>query len=355
MSVVGFVGAVAFGCTSLLGDFSSGPESGVDGSSSSASVGSGADATADAPDSRSQQDDAAIADASDGAAPSIEAGDAGPNDASPNDASADADASPPWSPTLLDNQNELALWLEASPANLVISSGLVGTWHDLSKNKNDAINSSGGPQQEMAVINGHDAVHFDARGVLLTINDAASLQLGTDQFCFAVVARASISGGYFFSKVTTAVSGAGPQYSSGLEFFVSADAVDDAGNTIVDDAGLPTVFPAAHVDSLAGNEIDWLGPAFEDNAYHVVILRRTSAQGLSLAIDSQPTQTMVTGEFNVSQAGEDVNIGGVAYGSRATPVDLSIAEMIVIHSSTGVVADTDVASVQGYLEMKYGL
>jgi hypothetical protein len=262
---------------------------------------------------------------------------------------------PPWSPTTLDGQNKVALWLEASQANLVISSGVVGAWNDLSHNANNATNPSGGPQVETAVINGLDAVHFNARAVTLAISDAASLQFGTDQFFMAVVARASTSGGYFFSKVTTSVSGAGPFYQSGLEFFVSTDADDDAGNTIVDDAGLPTIFPAAHVSSLGGDEIDWLSPAFEDNAYHVVIFRRVSAAALSISVDSHPAQTALTGQFDVSQMGQPVLIGGVAYGNRATPVDLSIAEMLVVHSATGVIADADVALVQAYLTHKYAL
>ena len=246
-----------------------------------------------------------------------------------SDGSADAGADAPlWSPTLLDDQNKLALWLEASPANLVISSGLVGTWNDLSKNANNATNPSGGPQVEKTVVNGLDAVHFNARAVTLTISDAPSLRFGTDQFFIAVVARASTSGGYFFSKVTSGVSGSGVYYQSGLEFFVSSDAQDDAGSTILDDAGMPTVFPAGHVSALSGNEIDWLSPAFEDNAYHVVILRRTSAQGLAVSVDSRAAQTAITGQFDVSQLGQAVTMGGVVYGNRSSPVDLSIAEML---------------------------
>ncbi len=285
-----------------------------------------------------------------------EAGTGGAMDASGVEASADVGPDAPrWSPTSLDAQGKMALWLEASAANLVISSGVVGAWNDLSKNANNATNPSGGPQVETGVVNGLDAVHFNARAVTLTINDAPSLQFGTDQFFMAVVARASTSGGYFFSKVTAGVSGGGAYYASGLEFFVSSDAQDDAGNTIVDDAGLPTVFPAGHVSALAGNEVDWIGPAFDDNAYHVVIFRRTSAQSLSVSVDSRAAQTALTGQFDVSQIGQAVSMGGVVYGNRASPVDLSIAEMLVVHSATGVIADSDVALVQGYLSQKYAL
>ncbi len=316
---------LGIGCTSILGDFSSGggADSGVDGMSD-----------LDAPMTLDVTSHDTAADvASDTAADTS------------IDAPADVDAAP-WSPTTLDTEGKLALWLEASSANVVVSSGLIGMWNDLSSHHNDATNVSGGPQVESAVVNGHDAVHFNARGVTLTIADAASLQFASDQFAMVVVARASTGSGYFFSKTTTTASGGGPLYSTGFEFLVDNEA---------DDAGAQVVYPVAHVNAMSGDEVDWMGPGVEDNDYHVLIVRRTNAFTLTLTIDSQPTQTGDTGAFDVSLAGEDVDIGGVAYGSFHAPVDLSIAEMLVVHSSTGVVADADVASVKAYLKSKYAL
>jgi hypothetical protein len=316
---------VGIGCTSILGDFSSvgSADSGVDGMP-------GLDAAMNPEEGLR---DGAADVASDGAADTS------------SDAPADVDAAA-WSPTTLDMQGKLALWLEASSANVVVSSGLIGAWNDSSSNANNATNVSGGPQVETAAVNGHDSVHFNARGVTLTIADATSLQFATDQFAIVAVTRASTGSGYYFSKVSTTASGGGNLYASGLEFLVENEA---------DDAGAQVVYPVAHVDSSSGNEADWTGPGLEDNNYHVVVLRRTNPFALTLTIDSQPTQSTAISQFSISQPGEDVNIGGVIYGSFHAAVDLSIAEMLIVHSSTGVVADADVASVKAYLKSKYAL
>jgi hypothetical protein len=323
-------GGLGVGCTSLLGDFSSGggADGGVTGEDGPVS-------TDGATDSATVMDSGAT----DGGAVDARA------DSASADSGADVDAAP-WSPTTLDAAGKLALWLEASSSNVVVSSGLVGMWNDLSSNANDATNTTGGPQVETAAVNGHDAVHFNARDVTLSITDAASLQFGTDQFAIAAVARASTGGGYFFSKALYGRTGGGSDYSAGFELLVENQA-NDAGNQLV--------YPVAHVDSSSGNEIDWSGNGFEDGNYHVLVMRRPNSFELALTLDSQTTQTAPTGAFNVSQTGQAVVIGGIAYGSFNSPVDLSIAEMLVIHSSTGVVADADVASVQAYLKQKYGL
>lgn len=347
--------AAAAGCTTLLGDY-------TQGSTADAADGS-MDGTMNVDDGSSTEaaptSDTGVGGSETGPATGNEGGSDGGNNGGKDgavDASVDAPPdAPAWTPTVLDGQGKLALWLEASSTNLVISNGLIAEWNDLSKNANNGVNSSGGPPLEPAVINGHNSVHFNARNVTLTIPDAPSLQFGTDQFCMATVARASTSGGYFFSKVTTTASGGGSFYSSGFEFFTSTDDTDDAGNIIVDDAGLTTVFPAAHVDSLSGNQVDWSRPGFEDNEYHLAVVRRLNASELSIALDSHPAQSTQTGAFDVSQAGEAVTLGGVVYGNFASPVDLSVAELVVVHSSSGVVADSDVASLTAYLAQKYGL
>ncbi len=330
------------GCTSLLGDFSSG------GAQPGAEAGPGSDSGADAVDDAFASDvvvddQAAGQDATPRDGPGVPTD--GPSTMTEGGMDAGPDA-PAWSPTTLDGQGKLALWLEASSANLVISSGVVGAWNDLSKNGNNATNTQGGPSVETAVIHGHDAVHFTARSVVLFIADSPSLQFALDQFCMVAVARASAGGGYFFSKSTAGLSGGGSYYKSGLEFLVKS-ATNDAGGKVV--------FPAAHVDSTAGNEIDWSGPGFEDGAYHVVVLRRTNGATLQLAIDSQTVQTATTGGFDVSNPEGGVTMGGLVYGGFNAPVDLSVAELLVVHASSGVVADADVASLTTYLRKKYAL
>lgn len=160
--------ALGAGCTTLLGDFSSGgpaADSGIDVAAHD--TGTRDAPVADAPMNVPDGGDAAVEAAAD-----VGVG--------VGDASMDAETGPPWSPTVLDQQSKLALWLEATMAEVTISSSVVETWNDQSKNANNATNPTGGPQYETAVVNGHDALHFNARGVTLSIPDATSLQLGTD-------------------------------------------------------------------------------------------------------------------------------------------------------------------------------
>ena len=96
-----------------------------------------------------------------------------------NDAPASADAGSdakadvvgPWTPAVLDGAGSLALWLEASSANVVVSSGNVGKWKDQSKNKTDAVNANTGPTVLTGAVNGHDALHFGVASVTLAIAD----------------------------------------------------------------------------------------------------------------------------------------------------------------------------------------
>jgi hypothetical protein len=248
---------------------------------------------------------------------------------------------------VLDQAGQLALWLEASATNLVISSGAVGTWKDLSQNKNDATNAQVGPLAQSAIVNGHDAVRFNTYGVGLGIADAASLQLASDQMYLVAVARSTYASGSFFSKVTTAVSGAGVYYVSGLEFFVAAG-TNDAGATIL--------FPSAHIDSQSGNSIVWGDSVFDDGKFHIVALRRTNAATLAMTVDDQAARTAPVGAFSLSAVGKGAVVGSVAYGNLRPTVDFSIAELVLVHDPrSGVVADADVASLHAYLKQKYGL
>jgi hypothetical protein len=227
---------------------------------------------------------------------------------------------------------------------------------DQSKNANDGVNSGiSPPVYEPGAVNGHDAIHFNQKGSEVTIADAPTLQFGTDQFFIAVVARTTTSGSYFFTKAATGASGAGAYYYQGLEFFTDSNLVDDAGLSLNDDAGIPLNAPAAHVDNAAGDTADWLGKGFEDNAYHVVILFRQSPTLLSLSVDSAPAQVQSIQMTNVSEVGIDVTVGTVPYGNFRPAVDLSLAEMLVIHSSVGVVDNADITAVRAYLQKKYGL
>jgi hypothetical protein len=259
----------------------------------------------------------------------------------------DASDAAAFSPADLDQVNRLALWLEASSANVVISNNVVGVWKDKSKNKNDASNPNDGPTVQPAILAGHDALRFATHGLVLTIPDATSLQFGTDQIYVAAVTKAALSGGFLFSKAVTTFSTSGPAYQSGFELFVSSG-TGDGGATIL--------FPAARIDAQTGNQISWGDSALEDAKFHVVAFRRTTSSQMALTVDDQAPRTAPSGSFSLSEIGQQVQVGNVIYGNTAFPVDFTIAEIVVVHDPlTGVVADTDVAALHAYLKQKYGL
>jgi hypothetical protein len=279
-------------------------------------------------------------------APSMEGG--GTDGGGPTDSSsADSADAAPWTPAQLDQANNLALWLEPSAANFVISNNTIGTWKDLSKNKNDAKNTTTGPTIDPAVVNGHDAVHFTSNSLLLTIDDTASLQFGDQQFYVAAVARLlpTNASGTFFSKVETMIGAGMPAYSAGFEFFAA---------TGVADSGANAVFPTAHIRPM-DNQVQWDDPVFDDSKFHLVTARRVTPFKMALTVDDLPAREGATGSFDLSEVGKPVNIGTVRYGTFNPPVDFDIAELVVIHGATAIVADADVANLRAYLKKKYKL
>lgn len=125
------------------------------------------------------------AETSTGDAPS---GGDGALDAMPSSMDASNADGGPWTPALLDQADNLALWLEPSASALVFSSGTIGIWKDRSKHQTDAKNTTAGPTVHAGMLNGHDTIHFDTN-VILSIDDAPSLRFGAGQVYIAAVAR----------------------------------------------------------------------------------------------------------------------------------------------------------------------
>lgn len=262
----------------------------------------------------------------------------------PSGADAGADA---WTPAQLDAVGELALWLEPSPASFTISNGTVGVWKDRSQNHNDAKSLGGGPTVHAALLDGQDTVHF-GQDVVLAIDDAQSLRFSTDQFYIAAVVRQIPTGalGYVFSKAATVPSGGGPQYSGGLELWTGPGTVD---------GGAVATFPQTRIAPSAGDELAWGDPVFDDGKFHFVALRRIDATNLSLSVDGQTPRAAQTEALDIDEVGRTVRLGGVRYGTIDPPLDLDIAELVVVHRTTSVVSDSAVANVHAYLTTKYGL
>jgi hypothetical protein len=362
------------GCASLLGDFTSGDVGGADGGSDATTPGidassSGGSSSGSSGSSSGGGQDSSVNDAqngvdsssgggedggTDGTLPPAEAGADGSVDGShpdggtdsgPKDAGFDAaDSAAPWTPAQLDTAGKLALWLEPSSANFVISGGVVEQWNDLSKNANNASNTANGPVVVPNAINGHNALHFTTRGVTLDMADATSLQFGTDQIYITAVAQETAGTAYFFSKTTSAFGGAGSYYKSGLQFYAGSQD-NDAGGTVYG--------PALNIDSTAGDEVFWGSSVFDDGKFHIVSFRRPNSFTDVLGVDDRPLQTYSTGSFDESQAGQVASVGSVTYGTFNQTQDFQLVEIVIEHTS--VIPDADVANIHAYLKAKYKL
>lgn len=252
-----------------------------------------------------------------------------------------------WTPAALDANGAVALWLEAKSADLVVSSGKVATWKDLSRWHNDATNTQDGPVVDTAAVANHDAVRFTAYGVALSAADAPSLQFAADQLYIAAVTKVTAAGPlFFFSKASTTSGPIGTVYAKGFEMFAQLDGLADGG---------VGTFPSAHVDSQADNAIAWGDRVFDDGQFHLVTLRRASSTRLILDVDDQVARAADTGSFDIGMSGTPVRIGNVAYGNLARPVDAELAELVVVHAASGIVSDDDVTNVRSYLKQKYKL
>ena len=260
------------------------------------------------------------------------------NDATPSDASAnDGDASAPSVPQALDQAGKLALWLEATSAEITLADGGVTAWKDKSKNKNDSAALGTSPTVIAKAIAGHDAVHFSQYGDTLTIADAASLRFATDPIYIAAVARVLTLRSFFFAKSN--IDDGGSTFA-GLYFFTAPSGTQN-------DAGMQVPSLYAYVDSADGF-FTWSGSQLGDGNYHIVEFRRLDATTLQLSLDDLTPQTKTVAATDVSAAGHVAQVGPI-FGP--TPPDFSLVEDLVVHAPS----DGDVANVHAYLKQKYGL
>jgi hypothetical protein len=268
----------------------------------------------------------------------VTTGDATPPDAPASDAS---DGGATTVPEQLDQAGKLALWLEAASSEITLGDGgVVTTWKDKSKNKNDATASGTNPSVEASIIAGHDAVHFSAITDALSIADAASLRFATDQVHIVAVTKLLTLRSFFFSK-SQASDGGG---NVGLDFFIA-----NGGST---DSSSFSLSPYASLDGI-GDAVTW-GSSNElaDGKFHVVSYRRTDATHISVWLDDLAPKSATVAAVNSSATGQGVIVGPL---NGPSAPNFSIAEELVLHDASGVVADADVTSVHAYLKQKYGL
>ncbi len=116
-------------------------------------------------------------------------------------------------------------------------------------------------------------------------------------------------------------------------------------------------FPSARVAPGIGIGIsnDWGDAVFDDSRFHFVAARRINNNNLALTVDDQPDRVAPIGGFEADEVGRPVILGAFHYGTFNPPVDLDIAEIVVVHGPTDIIADADVANVHAYLKKKYAL
>jgi hypothetical protein len=316
-----------------------------------------------------------------GSAPSVPATDAGSNDASSlKDANASADATrdamtasdasrmdaasdatidanadanggdaSTFTPADLDAAGSLAFWLESSASNVVLDTGDVAEWTDLSKNHNNALASaSARPSVDSAAFNGHDAIAF-AHGIDLSITDNASVQFGTDDFAIFAVAKydeGPDGRAFFFSKAMyTAPNNVGYTfYASGFQFLIGA--VGNDGGTGKSPAALNDV-------NYTGA---WNSDVFSDGDFHLVTIRHSGSYNYFVSADGQTPQKLQLDGESVSNAGLPVLIGAIPIsGGPIFLVNFELVELVAIHPSNGILPDPVMTSMFGYMKAKYGL
>ena len=299
----------------------------------------------DEPATSSADDGGATSDGSSGDDGSV--GEAGGQDAGSGEGGADADAGA-FTPAVLDKENRLALWLEASRGVGLDPDGGVSLWTDQSKNHNDAAQTFPiRPTVDATAVHNHPAVSFQTNDAL-EIPDSMSLHFGVDEVAILVVGRYGTRSGLsheaaFYSKAGFACAVDSCSFVEGLQLAAARSG----------DAGVARG-PSARVDT--SSEATWSGSVFDDDAFHVFGVRRSLQTSFVLYSGSVGSaQTSSLDGVDVSQLDAGVLLGTVPHGNLLVPLDMEIAELVVIHASTGVVVDADVANVIAYLKAKYAL
>lgn len=286
-----------------------------------------------------------------------------PNDGGPDTSTSDAaidalgsdvvqsdasDGGGPWTPAVLDQAGELALWLESSSSNIVTVTNAVGQWKDRSQNHNDANCSNNCPIVDTAVVNGLDAIRFEQKSGVVDINPSSSLDFGVDDVYIAAVAATTAPSGHgvlYQNAQYGSCNGSCP-YVYGLRFWVNGDPVDAGGTGVSLTTQLDTV-----------NEADWTDPVFDDGKFHRVAMRRAGG-GFSLyqSVDDAVPRAYSTGQKDLTLDASVISIGGWEPALGILPaVHLDLAELIIVHAKGAPVPDQTVLDVQKYLKSKYAL
>jgi hypothetical protein len=276
------------------------------------------------------------------------AGDSGPpavgmtamSDAAAGDAASSPEAEGPWTPSRIKG---LSLWLDGDAAKANVN-GTVDTWNDKSSFKNDAKTTTDAQKPVLLAgvssINGHQALQFDGVAKYFTIADSASLQW-TQSFVIEAVFRhaqaTSSEVGAIYSKATGGFLPDPPNHGPAL---ILATVGSSPYPAYLDLAVGP---PAEIVTSSTAG--------FPPGTHRVRASWDSPSNTLSLQIDKMtPVSAVKSGVTGLAAIGQDVMIGATFNNYR---LKADIAEIVAVAGAT--VDPADVATLQSYLDTKYGL
>jgi hypothetical protein len=245
-----------------------------------------------------------------------------------NDAGIDAG----WTPAQMSG---LVLWL--NNGTWTLDAGAAVAWPDSSPKGHSL---EGGPTHQAptvdaAAFNGRDALHFSANNatIMAMTQQTTDFQWGTAPFVAEVVVRpddcVSPPCPVWLSSDQTETFPVALQLNSG-----------DGGTSL-----------AATVTFAWGNNLMQGSSApFASGQIHVLGTRRTGSTAAEVRVDGVATPFTLSPAVN-DQLPEGVSIGFGGIGAAVSGLDGDIAEVVASTSAS----DSDVAQLEAYLKVKYGL
>ena len=248
----------------------------------------------------------------------------------------------PWSPALLKT---LVIWLDPDHGLTTDAGGSqLVKWSDQSGLGNDALAGGPTPPSLVTTANGHSGAHF--AGGYLDLGDAASLRWGTGAFVVEVVTRftapapSNAGSALYIKAVISNAPYAGPilfatdPYFSGLTNPLVAQLEDDSQYQLV------------------------YGASLADNAFHIIGMHRGAAGPASapgnlfdLRSDGNLQVSSTVAAIDASAAGFHATIGG-RIPDTLQQLSGDVAEVVAY---TGNDSPQDIARLESYLRLKYGL
>jgi hypothetical protein len=277
-----------------------------------------------------------------GAAPGADAAgavDGGAAEA-PLDAGADTagDAPASWTPAALGSK--LTLWLDDTAGLSMSGNGV--KWTDSSAQQLPGAGSL--LAVDPSAINHLPALQFPQTPPMVNASSAGKLFISSRTLAplaIAVVVKMSPSGGVVWRQESFPPA-------TFFQLKVYGQGSPMAGNYEVSYGGVSST---ANVQTLATT-----GGAFDDDQFHIVIVRATGAgiaMGLELTVDDGPPVTAAATQPSGMQG--DMYLGG---GISATTIVGEIAEVVgwgTNYTGPGLLSDDDLAHLHAYLRAKFAL